>query len=69
MQNPKKTSKVRNRSNQLKLETQTSNEQNAQAQKKLYHKIRSMPSKSAASTVCSSDSKQNVIYTNLSTKV
>ena len=45
------------------------NEQNAQARKKLYNK---MPSKSSASnTVCSSASKQNVIYviyTNLSIK-
>ena len=45
MQGPKETSKVRNRLNYLKLDTQwVMNEQNAQTQKKLYNKIRS-PSK------------------------
>ena len=43
-----KPSTVRNRSNQLKLETM--NERNAPAQNKLYNKIRSMPSKFSAAT-------------------
>ena len=45
------------------------NEQNAQTQKKLYNKMRSMPSKSSAATFCGSATKQNVIFTSLNIKV
>ena len=47
----------------------TSWEQNAQAQKKLYNKIKFMPSKSSVATQSGSFCKQNVIYTNASIKV
>ena len=52
MQEPKKTSKVGDRWNQLKLACRkwAMNEQNAQAQKKLYNKTRSMLSRSLAVT-------------------
>ena len=43
-----KTSRLRNRSNQLKLDTQMSNEWTEyRNSKKLYNKIRSIPSKSS----------------------
>ena len=67
---PKKTSRVRNKSNQLKLDTneQLMNRMH-KLRKKLYNKIRSMPSKYLAATVFGFVSKQNVIYVNLSIKV
>ena len=67
---PKKTSRVRNKSNQLKLDTneQLMNKMH-KLRKKLYNKIMSMPSKSLAATESGFGSKQNVIYVNLSIKV
>ena len=51
MQGAKKSSMVRNRSTQLKVtHKRAMNKQKAQTQKKLYIKIRSMPSKSSAAT-------------------
>ena len=66
----KKTSSVRNKSNQLKLDTneQLMNRMH-KLRKKLYNKIRSMPSISLAATESGFVSKQNVIYVNLSIKV
>ena len=67
---PKKTSRVRNKSNQLKLDTneQLMNKMH-KLRKKLYNKIVSMPSKSLAATESGFGSKQNVVYVNLSIKV
>ena len=52
MQGPKKTSRVRNRSNHGGNLTGkwAVNEQNAQPEKKLYNKISHMPSKSSVET-------------------
>ena len=67
---PKKTSRVRNKSNQLKLDTneQLMNKMH-KLRKKLYNKIVSIPSKSLAATESGFGSKQNVVYVNLSIKV